>query len=569
MSLSRNHLERGGLFGGVRDVVITGGTFIETHGVPNSVQESGLFMLNQAISHGAVHDSAERYPPGKCHPGTREEVLRLILEWINDPAPEADVLWLYGPAGAGKSAIMQTIAEILRELYQERYAGSFFFARGVPKRDQGSYLFSTLAYQIAINLAGAREAVNLSMVADPSLPTKSMNIQMHSLIVAPLMRSQYHQTHTATVIIDGLDECDGPNMQKAILSLIADTKSKSTLPLRFLIASRPEFWIRNCFDRQPLFNMTRRINLSESRDALEDIKKYLRDGFSDIYDNNLDIMTGVENPWPPSTVIDRLAQQASDQFIYASTVLKFFGASSQFNNPVSQLEILLGAGPLTSSAFSDLDQLYTQILVLYPRTEIMTRFLGGIVTLRCSIPEAIACLLDIGGDELPLLLRATRSLIEIFSPDNEFEVDDEDLHMIYEGKTYIQFYHLSMRDFLTDSNRSGQFYVNLQEIHDLMFSRYLNLTICALRGAPSYNSIFGAEATCSNWWHAPLYLTKGPSTAVIRSAVGDLHQAIGYFRFGQSMSERQAMVHPGVLLGQLANAKEQVGYIQYNDSRAE
>jgi len=32
-----------------------------------------------------MHDSAERYPPGKCHSGTREKIINNIMDWINDP----------------------------------------------------------------------------------------------------------------------------------------------------------------------------------------------------------------------------------------------------------------------------------------------------------------------------------------------------------------------------------------------------------------------------------------------------------------------------------------------------
>ncbi|KDR65777.1 hypothetical protein GALMADRAFT_81477, partial [Galerina marginata CBS 339.88] len=270
-------------------------------------------------------DSIARYPPGKCHPGTRQEVLTQILEWIVDPAPDADVLWLYGAAGVGKSAIMQTIADILRNLYKQHYAGSFFFAKGASGAGRGSALFPTLSYQMAMNLPILREFVNLSMMGDPTLPTRSMDIQIQSLIISPFLRSSYDPTHHMTVIIDGLDECQGSDIQKVILSLIANAKSNSPFPLRFLIASRPEFWIRDSFNQEPLFGMTERINLSdpESGDAFNDIKKYLRDEFSEIYSNNLDVMVDVESPWPSPKIIDRLAQEASGQFIYAATILKF------------------------------------------------------------------------------------------------------------------------------------------------------------------------------------------------------------------------------------------------------
>ena len=437
-------------------------------------------MLSQAIARDAMYDSAARYPPGKCHPGTREKVIAQILEWINNPEPDADVLWLYGAAGVGKSAIMQTIAEILREFYRERYAGGFFFASGVPGRGYGDALFSTLSYQIAMNLPFVRELINSSMMADPTLPTKSMDIQLQALIISPLLSSPHQPAHAPTIIIDGLDECHEPAVQKAILSLIANAKSRFPLPLRFLIASRPEYWIRDSFNQQPLFDMTRRINLSESGDAFDDIKKYLQDGFSKIYANNLDVMAMVQSPWPSSKVIDRLAQEASGQFIYASTVLKFVGSSSLFRNPKHQLEVICGAGPSRATALSDLDQLYTKILSIYPRPDTLVRALAGIVILGPSSQQAISYLMDISPDELALILRATSSLVGIFTIDEE--VDDDDLDAIYRPDTQIKFYHLSTSDFLVDSNRSGPIYVNHQTSYDFIFRRCLNLCIRAFNG---------------------------------------------------------------------------------------
>ncbi|KAF9470345.1 hypothetical protein BDN70DRAFT_821507, partial [Pholiota conissans] len=82
--------------------------------------------LQKASSMGATHDSSVRFDPPKCHPNTRVAVLEYIIGWIfgrNDP--EALILWLYGPAGAGKSAILQTIAEMCAE--RESILASFFF----------------------------------------------------------------------------------------------------------------------------------------------------------------------------------------------------------------------------------------------------------------------------------------------------------------------------------------------------------------------------------------------------------------------------------------------------------
>ena len=60
---------------------------------------------------------------------------------------------------------MQTILE-LREAHLELYGGSFFFAREISGRHNSKALFSTIAYQIAMNLPGMRVPINSAMNAN-------------------------------------------------------------------------------------------------------------------------------------------------------------------------------------------------------------------------------------------------------------------------------------------------------------------------------------------------------------------------------------------------------------------
>ncbi|PPQ88925.1 hypothetical protein CVT25_009223, partial [Psilocybe cyanescens] len=223
-----------------------------------------------------MFDSSARFPPAKCHPGTREKALKTITDWIMAPAPDYSVVWLYGPAGSGKSAIAQSIAELLWRLYQSQYAGSFFFAAGDNMgRGDGDKLFSTLAYQLAVQFPALLPFINDTLFKDPILPTRSMEIQIKALIVDPLLQVSNWSTHTPTIIIDGLDECADSTTQKNILSLISYHIRHHKLPLRFLIASRPEYWIRDAFEVATIHDLTLPISLNEIGDANGDIERYL------------------------------------------------------------------------------------------------------------------------------------------------------------------------------------------------------------------------------------------------------------------------------------------------------
>ena len=222
--------------------------------------------MKLGVSLGAIHDSAERSPPQNCHPNTRKAVRKIILHWIRSKSSASFFFWLYGPAGAGKTAILQAIAEVLCRPSEssQNFGGSFFFSRGKTGRDQGHFLFSTIAYQLAIKVPGLRQHVNHIMESDPSLHTKSMDVQLRTLIVdafqnlSPLPQSPY------LVIIDGLDECHDKAAQQSILRLLCESITVHKLPLRFLIGSRPESHIRASFDQESLYTITHRVVLDET-----------------------------------------------------------------------------------------------------------------------------------------------------------------------------------------------------------------------------------------------------------------------------------------------------------------
>ena len=283
--------------------------------------------MRLGVSLEADHDSAERYPSPNCHPNTRKAVRKIILDWIDSESSASSFFWLYGPAGAGKTAILQAIAEFLCSPSGsgQNFGGSFFFSRGKKGQDQGHFLFSTIAYQLALNVPGLREHVNRIMEANPALHTKSMDVQLQTLIVDVFQHLSPLPQRSYLVIIDGLDECHDKTVQQSILLLLCETITVHKLPLRFLIGSRPESHIRDSFNQESLYKITHRVVLDETFNPGRDIRVFLQDGFAKMCVNN-PILSRVEQPWPGEGIIDLLVQRSSGQFIYAATVLKFVGA---------------------------------------------------------------------------------------------------------------------------------------------------------------------------------------------------------------------------------------------------
>ena len=101
------------------------------HSFEADAQRKGMDRLMEAVSPNAFYDSDNRDDPPKCHPNTRIAVINLIIDWANGMI-DTFMLWLYGPAGAGKTAIARRIAEIFAE--HGFLLASFLFFRSDPKQ---------------------------------------------------------------------------------------------------------------------------------------------------------------------------------------------------------------------------------------------------------------------------------------------------------------------------------------------------------------------------------------------------------------------------------------------------
>ncbi|KAF8952108.1 hypothetical protein BDZ97DRAFT_1626147, partial [Flammula alnicola] len=198
-----------------------------------------------------------RYPPPQCHNGTRAETTAQdIIIWARKPEPSmTKIVWLQGPLNTAKTAIAQTVSKVFHA--EGRLAGSFFFDQHRCGGDDGRYLFSTVAYQIATNVLGMREHINLAMAHDSTLPTKSIAVQIQALIIRPFQQlrstSAIPLKASMVVVIDGLDQCRGQETQRDILLLITDLASSAhQIPLRFLITSQSKPDIHEAFDNDSL-----------------------------------------------------------------------------------------------------------------------------------------------------------------------------------------------------------------------------------------------------------------------------------------------------------------------------
>lgn len=179
-------------------------------------------------------DEGQAFPPLQA-----ETLLQLerVQKWIEDPGASSSLVWSGGPPGVGQSVTVQQIIDVCHA--SNRVAASFFFHTG-EGNEQGQALFTTIAYQLANNIAPLRAPINRIVSANPSVLDKPLAAQFQSLVVQPFRDPGVLHLPSFIVVIDGLDEYAGKNFQMQIIDLIDNSVAVSNIPLRFLFSSRPE-----------------------------------------------------------------------------------------------------------------------------------------------------------------------------------------------------------------------------------------------------------------------------------------------------------------------------------------
>ena len=420
----------------------------------------GLGILEKYVSQGAFCDSSTDYLQPQCHPGTCERVLEMIKGWVHEADVSSHILWLYGQAGAGKSAIAQTIAEYCHQT--DNLAASFFFFRASPDRNTADRLFPTLAWQLSLSVPGIAPFISAAIEADPLLPMDSIEIQCERLIVEPFEHIAEKYSAMAVprliVVIDGVDECSNEVMQQRFLTLIGDAVDQGRIPLRFLICSRPELHIRDAFDRMISSNATSRLVLDDSVESHGGIDRYLVDEFERI---SLEQGHRVYS-WPSQGAIDRLVHNSAGQFIYASTVIKFI--DDKYSNPMKQLEIVLGLRSISSSPFADLDRLYMEILSRQPDQGFLANLI--VILLVLSTASHLVTISSIGIINALLYLEEGKAFSKLHGMHPLLEITE----------TLICVRHASFLEFLQNPTRCGRYYIGPREAT----RTFLNLLVAAV-----------------------------------------------------------------------------------------
>jgi len=418
------------------------------------VLEGTWARLSQVAVKGAQYNSPERHPHPKCLEGTRADLLKYIYGFLDDPKHN-QLIWLHGMAGVGKSAVVFTVAEKMRDLkvteqtnVEKRLGGTFFFSRKHTKRCTTGYFFTTLVYQLATNFPSIRKDVSRIIRDNPALldPDTPLCDQMEAFFLRPLRKLQPRLCGCLPLsfVIDALDECTSEPELTELILFLAQALCEPDLPVtHILLTSRSESYISKVFQNEKVRPLVREIPVRTSgeggiisldgTDVDNDICTFLRHSFKELESRHTDF------PQPSEADLTKLASRAGRRFIVASTMMKFI-IDDEDKDPRDQLQLML---ELTSELLpgTDVYKLYDRILSTCADPKQAYLHLSIVAALADPLPiSQISSLLGPGlGSNVQTTLIQLRSVMNIPS----------------DSTLPVNIHHSSIRDYVSHPSNCG------------------------------------------------------------------------------------------------------------------
>jgi hypothetical protein len=233
---------------------------------------------------------------------------------------------------------------------------------------------------------------------------------------------------------------------------------------RILIASRPEPVFREFFNpRTNPSAFAPKLDL-HNNNADVDIRLFFEVELSLIR-----LRYSLPPSWPSPETLRALVANASGQFIYAATIIRFLNTRPREPPAVLLDAILKTTRRATSNALEQLDVLYTHILKSSPDPPLSVRWIQIINVIqrymvllsKLDVVSNINTFLqtDQESGEAEHLLGCFHSLIRIPPPGEE-------------ATTRYNFHHKSLLDFLENPDRCGDLYISFEDVLRFLGSRF-------------------------------------------------------------------------------------------------
>ena len=439
----------------------------------------------------AAHDSAvtESYK-SSCFEGTQTQHIDDITAWTTNrnQSQQHRLLWMWGPARVGKSAIAKSCAE--KTAKEGRLGASFFFSR-TQHVDDSLRFFTTIAHQLTMEIDEYRKTLDLKIQHNPTLPSKGIDVQFRELIIEPFLElaGKNVNMEDKTVIIDGLDECNGDPAQSKIMELVAKSVKEhgDKIPLLWAFFSRPESHINREFSPYSRSHIFAKVELAISESDDGDIRLYFHDKFCPLASD--------DTVWPSEDTLDILVAMVAGLWIYAATLVRFIMDHEDLpRHYVLEFHSQRIQSNTKSGVTAELDAFYGMII-----SRISSKHLPivqqALLIHHTTSGTALHTLCNIQCLALEDLKHALSKLYSVltFVPERE-RLWGEPLP----GSMRISFYHAFFMDFLLDKTRLGEYWLEDQCHYTALATKVLGLfkDLYAMNGISRGTSSIPGDISC-------------------------------------------------------------------------
>jgi len=472
-------------------------------------------------------------------------MLSFITGWLATPSEGQNALWLYGPAGSGKSTISTTVAEYFRDL--GRLGAFIFFDRNNPTNSDPNAVIRTLAHWLASFDSRIRSAICAVIEGDNNIACTPIQRQFAKLVLDPLESiPAVPMQGPIIIIIDALDECGDPTSRKSLMRLLLEGLSKFPSTFRFLFTSREEPDIKTLLAIHPNI-ISHELNITEDSN-LSDVSMFLHSEMGTIRNRH-----GLAHDWPGEAKICDMANCSAGLFIWASLAANLI---TEAYDPNKKLEALLHVGS-HGTAEAVLDTLYATALHTagkWEDDEFIADFqliLGVVLAGRILLSDSI----------INHILHPNRQIL------SKVMLSRLQCLLIWKPGHPVQVLHASFADYLTNHNRSGKepWFIDLHVAHDTLAIACLQLmkaglhfNICGLETSHLPNkdvpglsrqiekAIPPHLAYACRFWSDHLYDTFG-SDILKRNLNDFIYNNLLYWLEAMSLLENVALASPMLL----------------------
>ena len=377
-----------------------------------------------------------------CLPGTRTDFLNYITDWVNNPDSKRGLV-LFGQAGPGKSSIVYEIARRFRAM--NRLTSYFIFLRAEQSKHEDYLFFTTLVHDLSSRYPSFKTALGKGIKDNKRLRTaKDYHTLFEHLLLQPLM--DVHILGPILIIIDALDESRGATDMNGLHTFLAKRLAELPSNIRILITSRPDAGIMRSFPRtSKTFQILHMGDSEHAAKTADDIRVYLQ--------KNLPLDTFTRYG-------DQLAKKAEGLFEWAAVACRYIHSPPPGLTKNDCIRGLLDHNEV-GRKLDPLYGLYRQVLDGYFKADIVRlRFKSVMGQLLAAFePLSILSLTELrhfslDPDDDDSVIAIVQSLGSLLSNVT-----------LTDGTLPIVPLHTSFRDFLTDRNMSGDFYIDLGEAH--------------------------------------------------------------------------------------------------------